>query len=60
MLDSLCVLSREGRREPQLFESRLKEVFVYGVDPSLPLNLFLPPPQKMSPTGIAQEDKPLE
>lgn len=55
----LTFMSR-GEKELQLFESRLKEAFVYHVDPSPPLHLLIFP-TKWSPTGItAQEDKPLE
>lgn len=45
-----------SRGKTQLFESRLKEVFVYGVDLSLPLNLLVFPTilSPMSPTGIPQ------
>lgn len=39
-LDSLCILSLEARKELQIFESRLKEAFVYCVVPSLKLTYF--------------------
>ena len=44
LLDSVYILSLEAREELQLFEFRLKEAFVYHVDPSLPLNLLIPHP----------------
>lgn len=56
-LGSLHILSREARKELQLFESRPKEAISYHMDPSLPLNSVIFPTQ-LSPTGImAQEDK---
>lgn len=39
-LVSPCMLSREARKELQLFESKLKEAFVIHEDPSLPLTGF--------------------
>lgn len=54
------ILSREERKEFQLFEFRPKESPSYHMDPSLPLNLVIFPTQ-LSPTDImVQEDKPLE
>ena len=51
---------QDARKELQLLESRIKEAFMYHVDPLLPLKLFIFP-NKLSPTGIiAQENKPLE
>lgn len=51
---------RDARKELQLLESRIKEAFMYHVDPLLPLSLFIFP-NKLSSTGmIAQENKPLE
>lgn len=37
-LESPRVLSRQAKEELQLFESRLEDIFVYCVDPSLPLS----------------------
>lgn len=51
---------QDARKELQLLESRIKEAFMYHVDPLLSLKLFIFP-NKLSPTGIiAQENKPLE
>lgn len=48
---------QQARKELHLFECRIKEVFVYHMDPLLPLNLFIFS-NKLSPTGImAQEDQ---
>ena len=51
-LDIPHILFQEVRKELQLFESRLRETFVYCVAPSLPLNLFFP--TKLSPTGVVK------
>ena len=59
-LDSPGSYLERQKKELELFESRLKEAFVYCIDPFLPLKLLMFP-TKVFPIGIiTHDDNPLE